>query len=251
MTTIESPAKLTLTLRITGVRDDGYHLIDAEMTALTICDLVTIEESDRIEVTVAGPHSAGVATDSSNLVHRALSALGRTARVHIDKNIPHGGGLGGGSSNAAAVYRWAAMTGDDMSGSAARIGADVPFSILGGRARVTGIGERLEPLDFVATDITLFIPPVHTPTPLVYRTWDEMGAPTGANGNDLEPAAVSAVPELALWRDRITAAIGHPPRLAGSGSTWFVPGHIDIPAIDGLLVVHTTTRPDAGRVVGR
>lgn len=247
MTTVESPAKLTLSLRVTGVRHDGYHLIDAEMVALDIADLVTIEESDRITIAVSGPYCDGIATDHTNLVHKALTTLDRTASVHIEKNIPHGGGLGGGSSNAAAVFRWAGSR-DDME-SAARIGADVPFSILGGRARVTGIGERLEALDHRPMDLTLFVPPVHTPTPLVYRTWDEMGGPVGDNGNDLEPAALRAIPELATWRSRIIEAVGVEPRLAGSGSTWFTLGHVALDGIDGLQVVHTTTRPDAGRVV--
>jgi 4-diphosphocytidyl-2-C-methyl-D-erythritol kinase len=134
---------------------------------------------------------------------------------------------------------------------AASLGADIPFSIVGGRARVQGIGERVEPLPFEQHDITLFIPPVHTPTPLVYRTWDEMGGPTGRNGNDLEPAAVVAVPELAMWREKIGNAIGREPNLAGSGSTWFAMGHIALDAakLPELQVVHTTTRPDAGRVV--
>lgn len=244
---VESPAKLTLTLRVVGVRNDGYHLIDAEMVALDLADHITITESDTTQISVAGPYAAGIATDATNLVHRALSLVGRTASVAIHKNIPHGGGLGGGSSNAAAILRWAQFTDLDV---AATIGADVPFSLSGGRARVQGIGELVEPLAYEHRDITLLIPPVHTPTPLVYRTWDEMGGPTGEALNDLEPAALRAVPELARWRERITEALGQEPHLAGSGSTWFVYGHASAPTegVEGLQVVHTTTRPDAGRV---
>ena len=250
---LEAPAKLTLSLRVTGVRDDGYHLIDAEMVALAIADTVTIvdwPETDNL-ITVTGPFAEGVPTDETNLVHRALALTGRTAYVSIDKQIPHGGGLGGGSTDAAAILRWA---GFDDTVAAARIGADVPFSLHGGRARVTGIGEHVEPLAHVSRDITLLIPPVHVPTPLVYRTWDEMGGPVGDNDNDLEPAAIAAVPELAVWRDRIADAVGARPRLAGSGATWFVEGHVGDPSdvsgrVPGLVLVHTTTRPDAGRVV--
>ena len=244
---IESPAKLTLTLTVTGVRADGYHLIDAEMVSLEIHDIVSVEESDDISLTIDGPFAAGVPTDATNLVHKALTRLGRTAKVHITKNIPHGGGLGGGSTNAAAIFRWA----DNSDyGSAAQIGADIPFCIAGGRARVRGIGEEIEPLPFEARDITLIIPPVHVPTPLVYRTWDELGGPHGDFGNDLEPAALAAIPELATWRDTIESAFGQRPHLAGSGATWFVDGHVS-PAADtlnGCVVVHTKTRPDAGRV---
>jgi 4-diphosphocytidyl-2-C-methyl-D-erythritol kinase len=243
----ESPAKLTLTLRVVGVRNDGYHLIDAEMVALDLADHITITDSDSTHISLAGPYAEGIATDASNLVHRALSLVGRTASVTIHKNIPHGGGLGGGSSNAAAILRWAQCADLEL---AATIGADVPFSLTGGRARVQGIGEIVEPLAYEPHDITLLIPPIHTPTPLVYRTWDEMGAPTGDALNDLEPAAMRAVPELARWRERITQALGQEPHLAGSGSTWFVYGHAKTPTegLEGLQVVHTTTRPDAGRV---
>ena len=247
MIQLEAPAKLTLTLTVTGVRADGYHLIDAEMVALDIADIVTIEEASTTSITIDGPFADGIPTDESNLVHKALALTGRTAHVHITKNIPHGGGLGGGSTDAAAILRWANFS--DTT-AAATIGADIPFSLFGGRARVTGIGETIEPLPYEARDITLLIPPVHVSTPLVYKTWDAMGGPRGENRNDLEPAALQAVPELALWHDRIASALGKKPFLAGSGATWFVEGHAaDISGqVPGLRVVHTTTRPDPGRV---
>lgn len=247
MIQLEAPAKLTLTLSVTGVRPDGYHLIDAEMVALSIADIITVNESASTSITLDGPFADGIPSDESNLVHKALALVGRTAHIHITKNIPHGGGLGGGSTDAAAILRWANYSDTTTASS---IGADIPFSLVGGRARVSGIGEMVEPLEFQLRDITLLIPPVHVSTPLVYKTWDSMGAPHGDNGNDLEPAALAAVPELATWRDRIADALGQRPFLAGSGATWFVFGHVpDISReLPGLQVVHTTTRPDAGRV---
>ena len=247
MTTLEAPAKLTLTLTVTGVRADGYHLIDAEMVALDIADALVVEEADTTLITIDGPFAEGIPTDESNLVARALSLTGRTAHIHITKNIPHGGGLGGGSTDAAAILRWAQFS---DTAAAAAIGADIPFSLFGGRARVMGIGETVEPLPFEARAITLLIPPVHVSTPLVYKTWDAMGGPKGGNGNDLEPAALQAVPELGRWRRAIADALGQEPFLAGSGATWFVDGHTpDISSqVPGLRVVHTTTRPDSGRV---
>jgi len=244
---LEAPAKLTLTLSVTGVRADGYHLIDAEMVALDIADVVTIEDADSTSITIDGPFAEGIPTDESNLVHKALALTGRTARVHISKNIPHGGGLGGGSTDAAAILRWANFTDH---AAAAAVGADIPFSLVGGRAHVSGIGEIVQPLPYESRDITLLIPPVHVSTPLVYKTWDAMGGPRGDNGNDLEPAALAAVPELREWRQRIAEALGQTPYLAGSGATWFVYGHApDISEqVKGLGVVHTTTRPDPGRV---
>ncbi len=247
MIRLEAPAKLTLTLSVTGVRADGYHLIDAEMVALDIADVVTIEDADSTSITIDGPFAEGIPTDESNLVHKALALTGRTARVHISKNIPHGGGLGGGSTDAAAILRWANFTDH---AAAAAVGAEIPFSLVGGRAHVSGIGEIVQPLSYESRDITLLIPPVHVSTPLVYKTWDAMGGPRGENGNDLEPAALAAVPELREWRQRIAEALGQTPFLAGSGATWFVYGHApDISGqVTGLGVVHTTTRPDPGRV---
>src|SRR5690606_13665019 len=137
---------LTLTLRVTGVRGDGYHLIDAEMVSLDIADELTFRDTGRTTIVLTGPTAPGLSAGDDNLVARALGAAGRTAHVTVDKRIPHGGGLGGGSADAAAVFRWAGV--DDL-GLAARVGADVPFCTRGGRAHVRGIGEVLDPLPFV------------------------------------------------------------------------------------------------------
>ncbi|MFT5202427.1 MAG: 4-diphosphocytidyl-2-C-methyl-D-erythritol kinase [Candidatus Aldehydirespiratoraceae bacterium] len=233
MVTIHAPAKLTLSLRTVGLRGDGYHLIDAEMVSLDIHDTLEIDAGDSLDmVTEAGV--AEIITDD-NLVSKALRLVGRTAAVRLTKRIPAGAGLGGGSSDAAAILRWAGY--DDLNG-AAGIGADVAFCLRGGRARVTGIGEVVEPLPFEAKTLTLLTPPVHCSTPAVYAAWDAMGGPSGDHGNDLEPAALQVAPELARWRDKIAEASGQRPRLAGSGSTWFVEG-----AYPGDERVVTTTVP--------
>jgi 4-diphosphocytidyl-2-C-methyl-D-erythritol kinase len=220
-----APAKLTVSLRVLGTRSDGYHLIDAEMVSLDLADELTFEASDEIRlwVVTVGVELGGlpVTPGPDNLVVRALEAVGRTARVTLVKRIPAGGGLGGGSADAAAVLRWADV--DDL-GLAASLGADVPFCLLGGRARVTGIGEVLEPLPPVERTFTLLTPPFGVSTPAVYRAWDELGGPTADGPNDLEPAALVVEPRLAEWRDRLGDATGVTPVLAGSGSTWFVEG---------------------------
>ena len=92
--TVRAPAKLTLSLRITGVRDDGYHLIDAEMVTLALADTLTIDSAGE-GLAVEGPYAAGVPLDDRNLVARALAAASRRAAVRVHKAIPHGGGLGG------------------------------------------------------------------------------------------------------------------------------------------------------------
>jgi hypothetical protein len=108
-----------------------------------------------------------------------------------------GAGLGGGSADAAAVLRWAGCT--DLS-VAAGIGADVPFCLVAGRARVRGIGEVLEPLPFEDRVFTLLTPPLHVSTPAVYAAWDSLGGPVAEGPNDLEPAALVVAPSLASWR---------------------------------------------------
>lgn len=216
-----APAKLTLTLAITGVRADGYHVIDAEMVSLELADVVWIDpDSDGLHVD--GTYSAGVPVDSSNLVAKALRLVNRVAAVRIDKQIPHGGGLGGGSADCAAVLRWAGHA--DLT-SAAQLGADVAFCLVGGRARVTGIGEIVEPLEPDPLPYTLVIPPLSCSTPAVYKAWDALGGPTDDGPNDLLGAALVVEPRLARWRDRIREAAGSEPVLAGSGATWFLEGH--------------------------
>lgn len=236
--TVTAPAKLTLELRVVGVRADGYHLIDAEMVSLQWADTLTIDEhADGL--TADGPFAGGMPLDDSNLVAKALRLAGRSAAVHVHKAIPHGGGLGGGSSDAAAVLRWAGYS--DVVG-ASRLGADVSFCLVGGRARVRGIGEIVEPLPFRPMDITLVVPPLTVSTPAAYRAWDDLGGPRADGPNDLEPAALVVEPQLARWRDRIREAAGVAPTLAGSGATWFLVGHHDLAAaLPEAMVAQTRT----------
>lgn len=239
MTHIIAPAKLTLSLKVTGVRADGFHLIDAEMVSLELHDILTITEGES-GMSVRGPFASGVPTDANNLVVRALQLCEKTAHVHIEKNIPHGGGLGGGSADAAAILRWAGFK--DLV-AASRLGADIPFCMLGGRARVTGIGEIIEPLPFIAREITLVVPPFGVSTPAVYTAFDSLGA-KHEGPNDLEPAAITVEPRLAEWRDRIREASGQSPILAGSGATWWLDGAYPSihEALSEATVVVTHTR---------
>jgi 4-diphosphocytidyl-2-C-methyl-D-erythritol kinase len=229
--TVLAPAKLTLSLRIVGVRPDGYHLLESEMVALDFADELEFSEGDGLEVVGNG----AVPVDDDNLVRRALRLAGRTAHVRLHKRIPMGGGLGGGSADAAAVLRWAGVT--DL-GLAASLGADVPFCVVGGRANVSGIGEVLDPLPYEHREFTLVTPPFGVFTPAVYRAWDDLGGPRAEGPNDLEPAALVVEPRLAEWRNRLGDLTGATPVLAGSGATWFVEGTFDGPGF-----VHARTRP--------
>lgn len=234
---LDAPAKLTRSLRIVGIRPDGYHLIEAEMVSLDLCDRLELTVGDGVEAADASGSPLDLGPPERNLVNRALRLARRRAHVRIDKRIPAGAGLGGGSSDAAAVLRWAGFT---DGAHAATIGADVAFCLIGGRCAVGGIGERLAPLRWLDLTFTLLTPEIHCDTPAVYRRWDELGGPLGDHGNDLEPAALDLYPELARSRDLLAERASRRPQLAGSGSTWFVEGEWDVP---GGVVART--RPAA------
>ena len=268
-----APAKLTVSLRVTGVRDDGLHLLDAEMVTLALGDRLDLRATDDrersdLEVVVGWPDSPGAWRDRSvgpsgdNLVTRALAAVGRSADVRLVKRVPPGAGLGGGSADAAAVLRWAGCTDPDV---AVGLGSDVPFCVVGGRARVTGSGEVVEPLPYVERPYVLLLPPFGVDTAAVYGAWDGLAAAgrlpgPGTSANDLEAAALVVEPRLDRWRRALEEATGRTASLAGSGSTWFVEGEaaelgladrtwLDVDGQRGLLVATGTTPPSGGGVV--
>lgn len=246
--TLRAHAKLTLSLRVTGVCDrdpfHGYHLIDAVMTRLDLHDVIEIEElpaGSPSHVTYTGPFAPGLEGTTENsagndLVSRALRAVDRSARVTVTKNIPHGGGLGGGSADAAAILRWAlGHAPESIPDLAVSLGADVVFCASNhDRARVRGIGEIVEPEtteDPEPGTVTLIVPPFSVSTPAVYRAWDERARVPSLRHhhdrgslNDLESPAMRVEPRLATWKKIITETAGIEPTLAGSGSTWFVLG---------------------------
>ena len=206
------------------------HLIEAEMVTLDFGDQLTLRDGDGVRYHGVWSGEGG----ENDLVTRALALVAQKRHVDVEKRIPAGAGLGGGSADAAAVLRAAGF--GDLE-AAARLGADVAFCLVGGRARVSGIGEVVEPLPFVERTYTLLTPPLHCSTPAVYKAWDAMGGPAGDNGNDLEPAALIVEPELARWRDKLSDHAGTRARLAGSGSTWFVEGAY---TAEGFVVARTT-----------
>jgi 4-diphosphocytidyl-2-C-methyl-D-erythritol kinase len=228
-----APAKLTLSLRVTGLRPDGYHLLDAQMVSIDLADRLELDVGKGVtfvDEVVGGFGLGALATAGTDLVGRALELVGRHAAVRVHKRIPVGAGLGGGSADAAAVVRWAGPFAPEV---ASRLGADVPFCVQGGRGRVTGIGERIESLRYERRHFVLVLPPFGVDTGAVYRAYDvgvKSSAPPLArdgDGNDLERAALTVAPDLARWRDALGDVSGRRPRLAGSGSTWFVEGELE------------------------
>jgi 4-diphosphocytidyl-2-C-methyl-D-erythritol kinase len=248
-------AKVTLSLRVLGARPDGYHELDALSVSIG-------QPQDTLEAAVAGEPGVQIqvpSDDSSvvpigddNLASRAadrvLTRAGRQAlgvSLTLRKRIPVGGGLGGGSADAAATLLAVRhllelqLDDDALFELAADLGSDVPFCLLGGAARVRGRGERLEPAKLpLGLPLLVAVPPFALATPDVYRTWDELGGPrttrtvppprplTGVVGdlaNDLEPAAEALEPRLRPFREELEEAAGRPALLAGSGSSYVVP----------------------------
>jgi 4-diphosphocytidyl-2-C-methyl-D-erythritol kinase len=220
---IMAPAKLTLNLAVTGVRADGYHELRSEMVSLSLSDeLVFTDGGDGLTVAAEpGTRAELLGDPADNLVTRALAAVGRHAAVHVVKRIPLGGGLGGGSTDAAAVLRWAGCRQPEV---ALTLGSDVPYSVVGGRALVEGTGGQVTPLPFEARQFLLLVPPFGVTTSRVYAAWDDLSRrdQAGEEGNALTRAALRVEPRLVAWREALGTLSGRSPVLAGSGSTWFV-----------------------------
>ena len=170
-----APAKINLALEVLHKRPDGYHEIDTVMTTLDLADRVTLSERPAgagLEVMLTGAFAAGidVADDLGGRAARLLAEeVGRTPdlRIEIEKRIPSPAGLGGGSSDAAAVLRglnalWAlGLEADRLAAIGARVGSDVAFFIVGGTARCTGRGDRVEVLrDMRPLRMLILVPPV-------------------------------------------------------------------------------------------
>jgi 4-diphosphocytidyl-2-C-methyl-D-erythritol kinase len=215
---VTAHAKLTLSLHITRTRSDGYHELDATMTSISApSDLLVLRRGRRTALAVNGPFAAGVPADASNLAWRAADACHAHVEIELHKGIPSGAGLGGGSADAAAVI--AGLHGAPS--IAESLGADVPFCLRGGFARVRGIGEKLETIALPTREIVVVTPPFSCSTADVYRAWDELGGPRD-EVNDLRPAAERVEPRLVEFRRRVEAAAEAPAFLAGSGSSYAV-----------------------------
>lgn len=182
-----APAKVNLGLRVVGRRDDGYHLLESIFVPLELADRlrIAVEPSANAEValTLRGV-GEGIPEGADNLAARAAHAflreagLGARVAIELEKRIPAGAGLGGGSSDAAAVLialweRFAnAIARSDLARIALALGADVPFFLDPRPARVAGIGEEIEPLhEFPALDLLLVTPDPPLPTADVFRSY--------------------------------------------------------------------------------
>ncbi|MAY88799.1 MAG: 4-(cytidine 5'-diphospho)-2-C-methyl-D-erythritol kinase [Pseudooceanicola sp.] len=231
-TTEFAPAKINLTLHVTGRRDDGYHLLDSLVVFARVGDALTIAEAPEMALTVTGRFRDGVPEDARNLVWKAADAAGRRLAITLDKALPHGAGIGGGSADAAAVLRYCGA-----GALAAGIGADVPVCLSNMPQRMQDIGATLTPAARVpALNIVLVHPGVHVPTPQVFAAlisrenpdmgvlpgWDDAQAFTewlGDGRNDMQEAAISIAPDIGAVLDALGDA--DLARMSGSGSACF------------------------------
>jgi 4-diphosphocytidyl-2-C-methyl-D-erythritol kinase len=228
-----APAKINLTLHVTGQRDDGYHLLDSLVVFADIGDRLTFNRGPQMRITLGGPFAKGVPVDRRNLVWKAAALAGWCGHIHLEKNLPHGAGIGGGSADAAAVLR--AFGGGDQAGS---LGADVPVCLSMGPQRMRGAGEVLDPVaGLPALEIVLVNPRIDMPTAPVFaalhRKTNSAMAPDfprfGSAGgfcewlslqrNDLEPAARILAPQIDTVLQALNGALLA--RMSGSGATCF------------------------------
>ncbi len=142
---VRAPAKINLYLHVTRMREDGYHLLDSLVVfAGDVADVVTVEEQDEFSIEVTGPFANSLNAD--NIVSKAANAYGKPCKITMEKNIPVGAGLGGGSSDAAAAIRGLEELHGPMKNRDAvllALGADVPVCYRATPSRFQGIGEIL------------------------------------------------------------------------------------------------------------
>ena len=249
--TVLCPAKLNLFLEVRGRRPDGYHEIDTVMHAVTLYDTLVFRPLERrgIDFACSDPD---LADPAGNLVCRAADLVARTCglpagvAIRLEKRIPVGAGLGGGSSDAAGALAGLnelfglALGRDQLRRLAEQLGSDVPFFLYGGTARCRGRGEKVTP---VPANLTLHCvvccPPGRLSTAAVYQNLARLGLTTGnrsasvildslAQGNlaslraalfnRLDEAAVSLAPEIGRAKTRLAEATELRPLVSGSGA---------------------------------
>jgi 4-diphosphocytidyl-2-C-methyl-D-erythritol kinase len=233
-----APAKLNLFLHVVGRRADGYHLLQTAFRLIDLCDRLRYTPRDDGVVALARPiPGIDEATELSVRAARLLleeSGSGHGVEIEIEKSIPVGGGLGGGSSDAAttllvlnSLWRLGASR-EDLARLALRLGSDVPFFLLGRNALGEGIGERLSPLELRAAWYVVLVPPVAVSTAAIFAA-PELTANSkiikissfsaGFGRNDLETIVCRRHGEVAAhlaWLKQFGDA-----RLSGSGACVF------------------------------
>ena len=252
---LPAPAKLNLFLHVTGRRDDGYHTLESLLVPIDHGDHITL--SERSDSAVVRERGVVEVTASDDLAVRAARLVQRNCGIErgvgidIDKRIPVGGGLGGGSSDAATVLlglnrMWRlGLSRSALMGMGLELGADVPFFIFGEPAFARGIGETLEAVSLPPTWFLVIAPPVRVATPAIFAAPEltRNGASAkmavfseGYGRNDLQAVAVSRFPEIAACLDVLSreTAGAAPIGMSGSGSCVFAAFSAETAALQAL-----------------
>ena len=217
-------AKINLALHVRERLPDGYHRIETIFAFCEDGDVLTARDSDELSLEVTGPFAGDLAKEPDNLVLRAARAVGARAALTLDKRLPVAAGLGGGSADAAAALRM--FGAERVEQIAASLGADVPACLASRTARGEGKGDRLQPLDLPdlhGAPVLLVNPRIPVSTAAVFAAWDgiDRGPLTDwqSGRNELEPAAIGLVPEIARVLEALSGA--SVARMSGSGATCF------------------------------
>lgn len=246
----KAPAKINMSLHITGCRDDGYHLMHmVNVSAKTLADELTFETAPEVSFVCSDPD---VPVGPDNLIVKTAKLMQRVcgvqagAAIHLTKHIPMQAGLAGGSADAAAVIRgldqlWhLSLSLEAMTQIAVKIGADVPYCLLNTPAVVTGIGERVAPLpSFPSFGILGVKPPIPIATPAAFAAMDatqqhmpfddralraaiasgDFDALSTLCANDFEKVVFEKYPDVAAIGDKMRTTGAWMARMSGSGST--------------------------------
>lgn len=268
-----SPAKINLGLEITGLREDGYHELITLFQTVDLCDRIIFKRREDRRLLLSGNDPA-VPWDRYNLIFRAAEALQtRTdspfgVEIWVEKNIPAGRGLGGGSSNAAATLLclnrlWkTGLSRKDLYPLAVELGADVPFFLWGGLCLGCGRGEKIQPLpENKKWWVLLVLPGFSISTATAYREYDRLADSLTSKGkeskiiqfleakdislirsfrNDLEAVAFKINPQLAEIKQSIQRSGAELSLMSGSGSALF-----------GLFSEETKAREAAEKLAGQ
>ena len=227
-----APAKINLTLHVTGQRPDGYHLLDSLVVFADVGDRLWFSRSETLSLKITGPFASGVPSDERNLVWRAARAAGVTRDIVLEKNLPHGAGLGGGSADAAAVLRHF-----EVPDAAAQLGADVPVCLSAAPQRMQGVGDVLQTvrpvpvchlvlvnpgMELVTQDVFAALRNRQNPAMGPFSNWptyENFVAWLARQRNDLEQPARTLAP--AIDTALVTLTDARLARMSGSGSTCF------------------------------
>lgn len=244
MATEFAPAKINLTLHVTGQRADGYHLLDSLVVFAAVGDGISVDISSPARLKIRGPMAEGLRAEPDNLVLRAAREMGVESGLVLEKHLPVSSGIGGGSADAAATLRLLSrLTGRPLPPPerVLKLGADVPVCLQGRAVRMTGVGDGLFAVDDLPEAwLVLVNPRVAVSTPAVFKGLSQKNNPAmpatlpvmqkaadlagflAFQRNDLEAPAMAVAPVIAQVKQAIAAQDGCLiARMSGSGATCF------------------------------